>query len=85
MNPISDHDLVTLRQVAAALGVSYSRVRSWADRGNLEYLQPSRNVERLVPVSELRRLEREGFRVNWSAAISAIASSPETLSNEGIP
>jgi hypothetical protein len=84
MNPISDHELLTLRQIAAALGVAHSRVRSWADRGNLDVLQPSRNVERLVPVSELRRLEREGFRVNWAAAISAIDASPETLSNEGL-
>ena len=64
MNP---DDLHSLRAVAAALGLSHRRVRSWADRGTLDTLQPGRCAERLVPSAEVRRLERVGFRVDWPA------------------
>jgi hypothetical protein len=67
MNPINEGDLLTLRAVAEALGVPHRRVRSWADAGTLDTLQPGRGAERLVPESEVRRLERAGYRVSWAA------------------
>lgn len=64
-------DLHSLRAVAAALGLTPRRVRSWADRGTLDTLQPARNAERLVATSELRRFERMGYRVTWNALTDA--------------
>jgi hypothetical protein len=77
MNPINEGDLLTLREVADALGVTHRRVRSWADAGTLDTLQPQRHAERLVPAGELRRFERMGYRVRW-AAISATSADSAT-------
>jgi hypothetical protein len=67
------HALHPLRAVADALGVAHRRVRSWADAGTLDTLQPARNAERLVSTAELRRFERLGYRVNWDALAPACA------------
>ena len=61
------HALHPLRAVADALGVTHRRVRGWADAGTIDTLQPRRGAERLVPGSELRRLEAIGYRVRWAA------------------
>jgi len=73
MNPINDHDLLTLREFANALGITLRRARSWADAGAIGTLQPQRHAERLVPAVELLRFERMGYRVR-PAAISATSS-----------
>jgi hypothetical protein len=81
-------DLHSLRAVAAALGLPHRTVRSWAERGTLDTLQPGRNAERLVPTSELRRLERVGYRVSWAAlgaADAADAADPVSLGYSGLP
>lgn len=57
--------LHTLRQVAAALGVPLRTVRSWAETGVIDTLQPVRNMRRMVSADEVQRLERLGYRVNW--------------------
>ena len=67
------HSLHTLRTVAEALGVPHRTVRSWADTGSLDTLQPARNAERLVSTAELRRFERLGYRVNWDVLAPACA------------
>lgn len=64
MNP---HELYTLREVAIALRLPLKRIRRWADTGRLDTLQNGRQSLRLVPASELERLNREGFYVDWSA------------------
>ena len=68
---MNEHSLHSLRAVAAALGLGARRVRSWADRGTLDTAQPGRCAERLVPTAEVRRLERAGFRINWTALAAA--------------
>ena len=83
MNP---HELLSLREVADALGLPHRTIRGWADRGALDTLQPARGAERMVYAAELRRLEAAGYRVRWAAAADrAIRSHSETLSNEGVP
>ena len=78
------HALHPLRAVADALGVAHRRVRSWADTGALDTLQHQRGAERLVPVAELLRFERLGYRVNWAAlepADAAIAADSADSAN----
>lgn len=64
MNP---NDLHTLRDVARALRQPLKRVRRWADTGRLATLQNGRQSLRLVPASELERLNLEGWYVDWTA------------------
>ena len=64
MNP---NDLHTLREVARALRQPLKRVRRWADTGRLATLQNGRQSLRLVPASELERLNLEGWYVDWTA------------------
>jgi predicted transcriptional regulator of viral defense system len=85
VNPINEHDLLTLRQVADALGLPHRTIRGWADRGALDTLQPQRYAERLVPAGELRRLERTGYRVLWAAvADEAIRAGSVTDATEAV-
>ena len=75
------HSLHTLRTVAEVLGVPHRTVRSWADAGSLDTLQPARHAERLVTTAELRRFERLGYRVNWNALEPAMSATPADSAN----
>ena len=85
---VDPHGLHSLRAVAEALGVPLRKVRTWADTGTLDTLQPQRHAERLVPTAELKRFERMGYRIDWDAlerATSATSATSENLHSEGIP
>ena len=79
-----EDELLSLREVADALGLPHRRIRSWADAGTLDTVQHVRHCERMVLGSELLRLARLGYRVRWPAT-SATSATSETLSNEGLP
>ena len=82
MNP---DELLTLRQVAAALGLPLRTIRAWAEGDALDVVQPRRGAERMVYAEELHRLARAGYRVRWAAAADAAdAATSETLSIEGL-
>ena len=84
---MNGHDLHSLRAVAKALGVPLRKVRTWADAGTLDTLQPQRHAERLVSTAELRRFERLGYRVAWDVlerATSATSATSENVPTEGI-
>jgi len=68
----------SLRAVARALRLEHRTVRSWADSGALNYVQPMPHMQRLVPNDELRRLERKGFRVDWRALADDDDLAPAT-------
>lgn len=68
MNP---NELFTLREVAALLGMPLRRVRGWADMGRLDYINDVDGKLRLVPASEIQRLQDRGFFVDWTALDSA--------------
>lgn len=54
-----------ISQFAAALGVSERTVRSWVERGELPTLPTPPNCTRYILATELHRLEREGWPVDW--------------------
>lgn len=88
MNP---NELFTLREVAALLGMPLRRVRGWADMGRLDYINDVDGKLRLVPASEIQRLQDRGFFVDWTAiepadmADSATSAKPVPDGLIGLP
>lgn len=77
MNP---HELLTLREVAAVTGLRLRTIRQWADTGQLDIIQVGPHTMRLVPVSELHRLQDAGFFLDWTA----IPADPANPVSDGV-
>lgn len=88
---MNEHELFTLREVAALLQQPLRRVRQWAEEGELECIQLRSHKLRLVPASEIRRLQDRGFFVDWTAiepadmAESATSAIPVSDGLSGLP
>lgn len=72
--------LYSLRQVARATGLDLRKVRHWADHDVINYVQPRRNMERLVTRDELQRLESEvGLRIEWKKLDDSATSADSAI------
>lgn len=60
---------VSIPTAADALSWSEGKTRGQADRGELATLQAAPGKKRLVPATELVRLEQDGHPVNWDALL----------------
>jgi len=54
---------------AAAINMSYTKVKKWVDKGYIETLYTPAKADRYIPVTELARYEKGGWAVNWELVI----------------
>ena len=56
---------VSITELALVLGIPDRTARSLVESGKVEHRSFGRGWPRLIPVSEVRRLERQGFPADW--------------------
>lgn len=71
MRPDGPGDLhhVKISTAAKILNISPSTVRSWVDRGHVDFDQLGRGMDRYIPVTEIVRIaEKMRIVPDWDAA-----------------
>jgi excisionase family DNA binding protein len=71
-----EREWIKTGEASRRLGISRSTLTLWCNEGRLAYVRSSQGGDRMIPVSELRRLEAEAQR-NRTQPIADAARQPQ--------